>query len=90
MFNIYRSTFNILIIRSIHMFKIIEKMGKFITLHPRRTTALFSVGLTLGIGLVLSYVAPTNDALAALVRKQMLYPMITILHGEHIIVLMHH
>jgi hypothetical protein len=74
------------------MFNIHEKMGNFLTLHPRLTTALFSVGLTLGIGLVLSYVAPTHathDALATLIRKQMLHPMITILHGGHIVVQLH-
>lgn len=71
------------------MLKIREKVGNFITLHPRTTTALFSVGLTLGMGLVLSYVGPTHDAFAALIRKKMLYPMVTILHGEHIMVREH-
>ena len=71
------------------MFNIREKIGNFITLHPRTTTALFSVGLTLLIGLVLTYVTPTHDALATLTRKQMLYPMITILHGGHIVVQLH-
>ena len=72
-----------------YMFNIREKMDTFITLHPRTITALFSFGLTLGIGLVLSYVAPTHDALAILIRKQMSYPMITILHGGHIVVRLH-
>ena len=71
------------------MFNIREKIGNFLTLHPVLTTALFSVGLTLGIGLVLSYVAPTHDVLATLIRKQMLHPMITILHGGHIVVQLH-
>jgi len=62
-------------------------MDNLLTLHPRTITALFSVGLTLGIGL--SYVAPTHDALATLIRKQMSYPMITILHGGHIVVRLH-
>ena len=67
------------------MFNIREKIGNFLTLHPVLTTALFSVGLTL----VLSYVAPTHDVLATLIRKQMLHPMITILHGGHIVVQLH-
>jgi len=71
------------------MFNIREKIGNFLTLHPVLTTALFSVGLTLGIGLVLSYVASTHDVLATLIRKQMLHPMITILHGGHIVVQLH-
>jgi len=71
------------------MFNIREKIGNFLTLHPVLTTALFSVGLTLGIGLVLSYVAPTHDVLATLIRKLMLHPMITILHGGHIVVQLH-
>lgn len=71
------------------MFKIVEKMGPFIALHPRTTTTLFSVRLTLGIGLVLSYVAPTHDAFAASICKKVLYPIITILHGGHVMVREH-
>jgi hypothetical protein len=70
------------------MFNMREKMGKFVTRYPHTTTVLISVGVTLGIAFVLSCMMPTHDAFAVLIKKTMWYPMITILHGGHIMV--HH
>ena len=50
--------------------KLKDKISTLVSLHPQVTTYAIGIGVTLGIGLALSFVMAHHDAMATLVKKR--------------------
>ena len=63
--------------------KLKDKFSIFVGLHPQVTTYAIGIGVTLGIGLALSFVMAPHGVMAILVKKRIWTPTFQIHHGGH-------